>query len=58
MIYSYYNMNEDFDMSNMSDIDWTDTFADMDFDAEQKFMFIAGLRKTLVIHVRTNEGGQ
>lgn len=38
-------------MSGMSDTDYTDTFADMDFTAEQRMEFIAGLREAASIQV-------
>ena len=49
-------MNEDFDFSGMSDIDYTDTFADIDQAAEDEAAFTAGLRKALRILVCKPDG--
>ena len=45
------NINEGFDFSGMSDIDYTDTFADMDESETDRIAFTAGLRKALRILV-------
>ena len=45
------NINEGFDFSGMSDIDYTDTFADMDESETDRIAFTAGLRKALLILV-------
>ena len=50
------NMNEGFDFTGMSDIDYTDTFADIDQAAEDEAAFTAGLRKALLVSVRTIGG--
>ena len=50
------NMNEGFDFTGMSDIDYTDTFADIDQAAEDEAAFTAGLRKALLISVHTIGG--
>lgn len=49
-------MNEEFDFTGMSDIDYTDTFADIDQAAEDEAAFTAGLRKALLVSVRTIGG--
>lgn len=40
----------------MSDVDYTDTFSDMDQAAAEKSAFTAGLRKALLLQVRTSAG--
>ena len=50
------NMNEGFDFTGMSDIDYTDTFADIDQAAEDEAAFTAGLRKALCILVCKPDG--
>ena len=50
------NMNEGFDFTGMSDIDYTDTFADIHQAAEDEAAFSAGLRKALLVSVRTIGG--
>ena len=45
------NINEGFDFSGMSDIDYTDTFADMDESETDRITFTAALRKALLILV-------
>ena len=50
------NMNEGFDFTGMSDIDYTDTFADIDQAAEDEAAFTAGLRNALLVSVRTIGG--
>ena len=50
------NMNEGFDFTGMSDTDYTDTFADIDQAAEDEAAFTAGLRKALLVSVRTIGG--
>ena len=50
------NMNEGFDFTGMSDIDYTDTFADMDESETDRIAFTAGLRKALLISVCTRGG--
>lgn len=49
-------MNEEFDFTGMSDIDYTDTFADIDQAAEDEAAFTAGLRKALRILVCKLDG--
>lgn len=43
---------EDFDMSNMSDTDWTDTFADIDQMNEHLYNFCVGL--SMILSVESN----
>ena len=35
----FYKVHEGFDLSGMSDIDYTDTFADIDMEAENLVLF-------------------
>lgn len=49
-------MNEGFDFTGMSDIDYTDTFADMDESETDRIAFTAGLRKALLILVCKPDG--
>lgn len=44
-------MNEGFDFTDMSDTDYTDTFADIDESETDRIAFTAGLRKALLILV-------
>jgi len=48
-------VTEDFDFSDMSDVDYTDTFSDMDQAAEEMFDFTACLRKSILIRAQTQE---
>ena len=48
-------MNEAFDFTGMSDVDYTNTFADIDQAEEDKAVFTAGLRKAILVRAKTPE---